>query len=428
MSRKTPLNLTPRSAAARQSVGLSSLSRQIYKKVARQGYEFTLMAVGEANTGKTTLLKALFEPDAEPTPGEMLPPPPKTVLVVPRQVSIEEHGVSFKLNIIDTPGFGDGVNNAGCWEQIVEYIETTFVDYLRDESSANRNELVDRRVHCLLYFINPSRHSLKTLDIETLKRVHRKVNVVPVIAKADTLTKQELSRLKAQIKADLEREKIQIFWPGAEVIGPNVVVEVDGEAKRGRRYPWGMVDIDNEVHCDFEKLRQMLIKTHLHALKEQTVEHYERFRQEKLERASKIQVEEVSPLMDVGNITATDDSSVAATKLQQQARRNGGEIDGTLKGKSDDPDGGGEAADVPSSSAHTTLAEDDLETAAAATRALSPFAPVISRHSTTPNSTISLDHLETMKQEVDRQTALLESMQSQIVADAERLGERPGVA
>lgn len=37
MSRKTPLNLTPRSAAARQSVGLSSLSRQIYKKVARQG-------------------------------------------------------------------------------------------------------------------------------------------------------------------------------------------------------------------------------------------------------------------------------------------------------------------------------------------------------------------------------------------------------
>jgi septin 7 len=53
----------------------------------------------------------------------------------------------------------------------VKYIDDTFIDYLRDESSANRNAIVDKRVHCLLYFINPSRHSLKTLDIEMLKRV-----------------------------------------------------------------------------------------------------------------------------------------------------------------------------------------------------------------------------------------------------------------
>ena len=70
------------------------------------------------------------------------------------------------------------------------------------------------------------------------------------------------------------------------MIGPNVVMEVDGEERRGRKYPWGMVDIDNEEHCDFEMLRQMLVKTHLHALKEGTTVHYERFRQEKLERAS----------------------------------------------------------------------------------------------------------------------------------------------
>ena len=52
----------------------------------------------------------------------------------------------------------------------------------------------------MLYFINPSRHGLKTLDIEMLLRVHHKVNVVPVIAKADTLTKQELHRLKVREK------------------------------------------------------------------------------------------------------------------------------------------------------------------------------------------------------------------------------------
>ena len=62
------------------------------------------MAVGEANTGKTTLLQALFEPDNDPVTGSTMAAPPKTVQVVPRQVSIAEHGVSLRLNIIDTPG------------------------------------------------------------------------------------------------------------------------------------------------------------------------------------------------------------------------------------------------------------------------------------------------------------------------------------
>jgi septin family protein len=45
-----------------------------------------------------------------------------------------------------------------------------------------------------------------------------------------------------------------------------------------------MVDVDNESHCDFEKLRQMLIKTHLQALKDRTTDHYEGFRRERLIR------------------------------------------------------------------------------------------------------------------------------------------------
>jgi len=38
--------------------------------------------------------------------------------------------------------------------------------------------------------------SLKPLDIAFLRAIHQKVNIVPVIAKADTLTKTELARLK----------------------------------------------------------------------------------------------------------------------------------------------------------------------------------------------------------------------------------------
>jgi len=38
--------------------------------------------------------------------------------------------------------------------------------------------------------------SLKPLDVAFMRAIHHKVNIVPVIAKADTLTKTELAKLK----------------------------------------------------------------------------------------------------------------------------------------------------------------------------------------------------------------------------------------
>lgn len=43
-----------------------------------------------------------------------------------------------------------------------------------------------------------------------LRRLHRKVNVVPVIAKADTLTTHEVKKLKERILADIEEHEIQV--------------------------------------------------------------------------------------------------------------------------------------------------------------------------------------------------------------------------
>lgn len=40
---------------------------------------------------------------------------------------------------------------------------------------------------------------LKPLDIEFMKQLHNKVNIVPVIAKADALTKKEVLRLKMRV-------------------------------------------------------------------------------------------------------------------------------------------------------------------------------------------------------------------------------------
>lgn len=43
-----------------------------------------------------------------------------------------------------------------------------------------------------------------------MRRLHRKVNIVIVIGKADTLTATEVKRLKANILKDLEANQIQV--------------------------------------------------------------------------------------------------------------------------------------------------------------------------------------------------------------------------
>ena len=45
--------------------------------------------------------------------------------------------------------------------------------------------------------------SLKPLDIEFMKQLHDKVNVIPVIAKADTLTPSEVKTLKKRVRVDV---------------------------------------------------------------------------------------------------------------------------------------------------------------------------------------------------------------------------------
>ena len=57
----------------------------------------------------------------------------------------------------------------------------------------------DTRVHALLYFIAPTGHSLKPVDIEFMKRLGTRVNLIPVIAKSDTLTDEEIKGFKARV-------------------------------------------------------------------------------------------------------------------------------------------------------------------------------------------------------------------------------------
>ena len=81
----------------------------------------------------------------------------------------------FSNNVFLT-GFGDAVDNSQCWDPIIHYVENQFDNYLESEMRVARFPIADQRVHVCLYFIAPTGHALKPLDIEFMKRIHDKVS------------------------------------------------------------------------------------------------------------------------------------------------------------------------------------------------------------------------------------------------------------
>ncbi|GLD56286.1 septin-5 [Lates japonicus] len=214
---------------------------QVHRKSVKKGFDFTLMVAERIN---------------------------QIVEIIKHTVDIEEKG-PFKLTIA-TPGFGD-----------------------RPTTTSG--------VHCCLYFIPPFGHGLRPVDVEFMKALHEKVNIIPLIAKADCLTPNEIKKLKDRIREEIDKFGIKVYqFPECDsdedeefkqldkelkectpfaVIGSNTVVEARGQRVRGRLYPWGIVEVENQSHCDFVKLRNMLIRSHMHDLKDVTCDvHYENYR------------------------------------------------------------------------------------------------------------------------------------------------------
>lgn len=282
----------------RSGIGFATLPNQIHAKAIRKGFEFSLMVCGESGLGKSTMLNSLFLTDIY---SESYPGPSKraqkTVEVNETDIQLEEAGVKLCLTVIDTPGYGEKMDNTKAWQSVSSFIEEKFQKYLSDESRVNRKTVPsDRRVHACLYFIAPSGHGMKALDIEFMKKLHDKVNIIPVIAKADSMTPEEIASFKNIILQEIQDNEIQIYnFPDFSgnrkskskvpfaVIGSNYVLELNGKRLRARQYPWGFAEIENDDHCDFSTLRRMLLCECMQDLIDTTATfHYENFRQVKL--------------------------------------------------------------------------------------------------------------------------------------------------
>jgi septin 7 len=123
------------------------------------------------------------------------------------------------------------------WKPIVDNIDSRFDAYLEQENRVNRSKLMDNRVHACIYFIQPTGHScvsisfsfctpslidqlgvlhmnsLRPIDIEFMRKLHHKVNLIPVIAKADTLTDDEVVAFKQRVRLSSNCPKVVELGP-----------------------------------------------------------------------------------------------------------------------------------------------------------------------------------------------------------------------
>ncbi|CAK0786298.1 hypothetical protein CVIRNUC_009511 [Coccomyxa viridis] len=270
-----------------------------------------ILVVGESGLGKTTFIQNLLGPYAQQPDlavnGVTGPEALKTFQDAPEKmatlVEVQDNNslTHFHYSVQDSPGYNTLETTK---EPILEHIRKQSAIYLTDEHEIQRNnpggKLDDSRVDVALFFIAP--HRLRPLDIEFITDLAELVPVVPVIAKADSMTLEELRQFRKHIRSQLEqagkharRDLLHAFsedaldaagarreCPPFAVIASTTMDLSVGKFWPVRQYPWGTCEALSSTHSDVGALKRLLFEDGYEELKSETNKRYFTYRSEQL--------------------------------------------------------------------------------------------------------------------------------------------------
>lgn len=220
------LSAVPDSANTRKSIIPNSIgSRSSRRK--KTPRSLNVMVAGGARTGKTSLLRLILDTVklsqvaniSQRTEAQISftkkHQPKHPIYSMTFDVGENIHDRTM-LTLTDTPelDYGDTGKVGENIDRILNHIEHLYTQTLDEESRVNRShttQVLDKHIHVCIYMIDPSKlvtsHNgslaLQQHELQTIIRLAKRVNILPVIAHADSLTDHTLRLAKDAILSDL---------------------------------------------------------------------------------------------------------------------------------------------------------------------------------------------------------------------------------
>eukprot|EP00357_Protocruzia_adherens_P026227 CAMPEP_0114982658 /NCGR_PEP_ID=MMETSP0216-20121206/6250_1 /TAXON_ID=223996 /ORGANISM="Protocruzia adherens, Strain Boccale" /LENGTH=646 /DNA_ID=CAMNT_0002344521 /DNA_START=368 /DNA_END=2308 /DNA_ORIENTATION=+ len=258
----------------------------------RSEINFNILVIGETGMGKTTFIEQFLSLKFKREQKGAIRP--HTSGIHGHKGTLEDEDFQVNFEFYDTPGYGKFTDMDQWQTDIIQFVASKYDNHKTQkkartleelETDSMMHSLSDGRIHLCLYFMNGPR--VKQVDLQMMSKLHKLVNIIPIISKCDSLTKSEILELKTQILLEASDQKIQLFDPSSCISYKDIRNRLQFGAlgscppfaivSHTRKYTWGTCQKDDPQHSEFQLLYKMLVGHFSLACIKETKRKYKRY-------------------------------------------------------------------------------------------------------------------------------------------------------